>query len=313
MPAIEFPSLADQVRTLPAGAGRDRQLLRIIDLYAAGEAAAALHAAAGRAREGILARVLPAADAVFAGLLADSTGSLDGAALDRLRDGVTSPEFLALLPEWIREMRTIAASRPDGGACTVGSALELWAWTMKHFRAGDGARFASASQAIDELAEDLCPLLAARAAVLETAAGRGSSDAAAELRRDFSNVYAGRVAAQTGSACAELVFGFRRHLTWDSEGCAACFDGEELDDAEAMIPGMAAGARMNADVIEADGSHGTKRGPCASFAGLDDFVRLRNKLDGCLTGARLAKDRAAAAIENSMAAMTSSTPGKGRA
>ena len=33
------------------------------------------------------------------------------------------------------------------------------------------------------------------------------------------------------------------------------------------------------------------------FRGMDDFQRLRAKLDGCLTGSRLAKDRAAEALK----------------
>jgi hypothetical protein len=36
------------------------------------------------------------------------------------------------------------------------------------------------------------------------------------------------------------------------------------------------------------------------FTGLESFVRLRSKLDGCLTGARLAKDRAADALTQVM-------------
>ena len=46
-------------------------------------------------------------------------------------------------------------------------------------------------------------------------------------------------------------------------------------------------------MIEADGSHPAKAGPCARTDGLEPFLRMRAKLDGCLTGARLAKDRAA--------------------
>ena len=40
--------------------------------------------------------------------------------------------------------------------------------------------------------------------------------------------------------------------------------------------------------------------PCASCQGLEGFQRLRTKLDGCLTGAQLAKDRAAEAISKVM-------------
>jgi hypothetical protein len=123
----------------------------------------------------------------------------------------------------------------------------------------------------------------------------------AEVRSDLCHVYAARAAASSGAVCAELVFGYRRHLTWDSEGCASCYAGQDIDDLEALMPGIASGARMGSDVIEADGSHASKAGPCARLDGVEPFVRLRTKLDGCLTGARIAKDRAAAAIASAPA------------
>jgi hypothetical protein len=318
MQAIQFPSLAEHVRTLPAeGAGRDRQLHRLIDLHASAEAAAALQAAAARKREdaGVLARALTSAGAILGGTAADrGLSTEDAPARDRLRDAVASPEFLSLLPDWIRELREVASTRPDTGACTLATALELWLWTMKHFRAGEGTRAESASQAIDELAEALCPLLAARYLALEvTAKASPGTPAEVELRADLCHVHAARASALAGAACAELVFGYRRHLVWDAEGCATCFAGDDLDDLEALMPGIASGARMSADVVEADGSHAAKRGPCARFDGVDTFMRLRNRLDGCLTGARIAKDRAAAAIARSTAATTPSRPSEARA
>ena len=62
------------------------------------------------------------------------------------------------------------------------------------------------------------------------------------------------------------------------------------------MPGIAAGAGTTIDVLGADGSHPAKRGPCANASGLEAFVKLRNRLDACLTGARIAKERAAKAI-----------------
>jgi hypothetical protein len=53
-------------------------------------------------------------------------------------------------------------------------------------------------------------------------------------------------------------------------------------------------------VLEEGGSHPLKAGPCVKFAGLETFMRLRSKLDGCLTGCRLAKDRAAEALTKVM-------------
>jgi hypothetical protein len=113
---------------------------------------------------------------------------------------------------------------------------------------------------------------------------------------DLSHVHAARAAASAGAVCAELVFGYRRHLTWDAEGCGTCYGADELDELEGLMPGIASSARAHADVIEQDGTHAVKAGPCARVEGLEAFARLRARLDRCLTGARLAKDRAAAVL-----------------
>ncbi|MGZ5431352.1 MAG: hypothetical protein ACXWH7_00355 [Thermoanaerobaculia bacterium] len=276
MQKTQFPSLADHVRTLPAeGRGRERQLNRLIDLHASAEAAAALQAAASHSD------VLASADAVFGGALVDR-GLVTDEARDRFRDAVASPEFLALLPDWVRELRKAALLQPESGACTVATALELWSWTMKHLHQN--------AAVVDELAEAVCPLLAARCLALDVA------NESSPLRRDLSHAFAARAASRAGAACAELVFGYRRHLTWGAEGCATCYGSEELDGLEGFIPGIAGYA--GDDVLEADGSHPAKAGPCVRFDGVDSFLRLRRKLDGCLTGARIARDRAGNAISD---------------
>jgi hypothetical protein len=306
MQATLIATLADHVRNLPAeGAARDRRLHRLTDLVASTEAIAALQAATVRMPEGadLKTALASAADLLDAGL-GDPRRDEDPALGDRLRAAIVAPEFLSFLPGWVRALRELASEQPDSGACTLASALELWSWTMDHFRTGEGARAESASRAADVLAETLAPLLAARCFVMDLEA---TPAARTQLRADLSQVYASRAAAQTGAACAELVFGYRRHLVWDAEGCASCFSGDELDDLEAMIPGIASGARMSSDVVEADGSHPSKRGPCAHFEGVEAFTRLRSRLDGCLTGAGIARDRAAAALARSFAS-TSTTP-----
>jgi len=45
-----------------------------------------------------------------------------------------------------------------------------------------------------------------------------------------------------------------------------------------------------------NGVHPVKAGPCAGCAGSADFLHLQNKLATCLTGSRLAKDRAAETV-----------------
>jgi hypothetical protein len=69
---------------------------------------------------------------------------------------------------------------------------------------------------------------------------------------------------------------------------------------EGLIPGIAASARAAAEVTEQGELHPAKSGPCAKFQGFEPFVRLRVKLDACLTGGRLAKDRAADALTRVM-------------
>ena len=53
-------------------------------------------------------------------------------------------------------------------------------------------------------------------------------------------------------------------------------------------------------MIDEDGEVPAKAGPCVHFAGYEPFMLRRNKLDGCMTGARLAKDRAAHAVTEVM-------------
>jgi hypothetical protein len=111
---------------------------------------------------------------------------------------------------------------------------------------------------------------------------------------DLCHVQAARAAGEVGRICTELTFGYNRHPSW--EGGGSCFTANELIQLEGIMPGIDAGEHAFGDVIEADGSHAPKAGPCASFRGMEQFERLRRKLDGCVTGARLAKDRAAHAL-----------------
>lgn len=288
--------LVGLLQTLPPeGPRRAAALQRMADLYASAEAIAAVQAAAAAASGagGPLADALAAAVDVWEGSTGDD-GVLSGRSNDRLRHAVASDEFLALVPGWIADLREIAASRPGTGACTVASAMQLWLWTINHFRSMPHAP----ATAVTELCEAFSSLLAARCRVLEIASNtrRGGASGFPLFEADLCHVHAAHAAGAVGGVCAELVFGYRQHLAWDAEGCAACYGAEALDELEGLIPGIASAARGYGDVVEADGSHAKKAGPCVKFDGLDAFTRLRSRLDGCLTGARLAKDRVAAAL-----------------
>jgi len=117
---------------------------------------------------------------------------------------------------------------------------------------------------------------------------------------DLCHVQAARAAGEVGRICAELVYGYNRHPAWDTEGCASCYQAEDLEAMESLIPGIASLARGYTDVIETGGAHETKAGPCVRMDGLDQFGRLRARMDGCLTGSQLAKDRAAEALTKVM-------------
>jgi len=223
--------------------------------------------------------------------------------------------FLTQFREWIREMRVIANDRPGTGACALATAMQMWLWTLGHLRRvldADGEKlYQGARQGVTfPLADALCWLLASRAQILDVielekkgpenpTLAEGLPGLAAFLT-DLCHVQAARAAGEVGRICAELVHGYNRHPAWDTEGCASCYQAEDLDAMESLIPGIASIARGYTDVIEIEGAHPTKAGPCVRFDGLDQFSRLRVRMDGCLTGSQLAKDRAAEALTKVM-------------
>jgi alkylation response protein AidB-like acyl-CoA dehydrogenase len=225
---------------------------------------------------------------------------------------MTHELFLAQWKQWIGEMRQIASRRPGTGACTLATAMTMWLWTYNFLQKSadaDGAKlYHGQRQGVTfPLADALSWLLAARHFILDVveleAKGPENPTVAEGLEgtlqfyTDLCHVQAARAAGEAARICAELVFGYRRHPAWDDPNYAGCFQENELDALETLLPGIASCAE---DVIDAAGKHPAKAGPCASCEGLQDFQRLRTKLDACLTGAQLAKDRAAEAVSKVM-------------
>jgi hypothetical protein len=228
---------------------------------------------------------------------------------------MTNELFLANFQQWIVEMRNIASDRPGTGACTLASAMQLWLWTLTYVQSAtdaDGAKlYHKTRQGVTfALADALCWLLAARQFILDVieletkgAANPALADGLAgtvAFFTDLCHVQSARAAGEVSRVCTELVYGYHRHPAWDEASCHSCYQAGELDVLEGIIPGIAGSARAYADVAEAGQLHPTKAGPCVSFAGREGFARLRAKLDGCLTGCRLAKDRAAEALTKVM-------------
>ena len=225
---------------------------------------------------------------------------------------MTTEVFLALFRAWTTEMRRIASSRPGTGACTLASAMQMWLWTLNHLqKATDpsgGKLYHGQRQGVTfALADALCWLLASRYQILDVLEleKRGPEDPVAseglegtvQFLSDLCLTQAAAAAGEVSRICAELVFGYNCHPSWNEEEHRSCFLASELDEYEEAMPGISA---MAFDVLAADGSHPQKAGPCAGCAGNADFLRMQNRLTACLTGSRLAKDRAAETVSKVM-------------
>lgn len=228
---------------------------------------------------------------------------------------MTNPVFLAQFRQWIGELRHIASTKPGTGACTLATAMDLWLWTLGHLQtardAFGGKLYQTNRQGVTfPLADALCWLLAARHFIsdlkeLEEKGAEHPTVAPAlpglvAFLSNLAHVQSARSAGEVGRVCAELVYGYCQHPTWTPENRAVCYTADEIEAFEAIVPGMSSGAPANADILAEDGSPPDKAGPCVRVPGVERFANLRAKLDGCLAGSRLAKDRAADALTKVM-------------
>lgn len=221
---------------------------------------------------------------------------------------MTSEVFLAQFRAWSAAMRRIASDRPGTGACTLASAMNLWLWTLNYLQRStdpDGNKlYHGQRQGVTfALADALCWLVASRCQILDVLEleSNGPSDPVAaegldgtvQFLSDLCHVQAAAAAGEVSRICGELVFGYNRHPAWQEEAHRSCFLASELEEYEETMPGITAFA---VDVLAADGSHPQKAGPCAGCVGSSEFLRLQSKLTTCLSGCRLAKDRAAETV-----------------
>jgi len=197
---------------------------------------------------------------------------------------MTNEVFLACYRNWIKELRVIADTHPDTGACVLASAMELWLWTLQHVQAAKdatGAKLFSGNRhgVVFPLCDALCWLLASRQQILdilELEAKGPQSATVAEGLAGYVNFFSDLAATQAASAagqasriCAELVYGFTSPCCGGHDEGACCCSGKQD------------GTGKLAGTVEA-------------------FAKLRTQVDTCLAGTRLAKDRAADALAQVM-------------
>ncbi|MGE4557008.1 MAG: acyl-CoA dehydrogenase family protein [Desulfovibrionaceae bacterium] len=193
------------------------------------------------------------------------------------------PVFLATCEAWIEKLRRLACDRPGVGASVLMNGFEIWLWSLRYLQTAkspDGRKlYHSKRQGVtfpmaDALSWLLGPFYLLQD-VLELEAKGGDNPVTAEglgdlvqFYLDLFHVQAARAAGEAGRICAELVFGYRE----DAPGECACQNIGERP-AEAT---------------------------CIQLKGLEEFLVLRSRVDGCMTGCRLAKDRAAQALTGVM-------------
>jgi hypothetical protein len=188
----------------------------------------------------------------------------------------------------------------------------MWLWTLEYLQkatdpAGNKLYHGQRQGVTFPLSDALCWLLASRQQILDvmelkqrTATDATVADGLARtvlFLSDLCHVQAAQAAGEVARICADLVFGYSEHPAWNQSGCGACFSSAELDELEETMPGIAA---MAIDVMSSNGNHPIKAGPCPGCAAAGEFLRLQNKLCSCLSGSRLAKDRAAETVSKVM-------------
>lgn len=194
---------------------------------------------------------------------------------------MANPIFLAKFKLWTQEMQELAHKKPNTGACTLAAAMQVWQYTYDYLQNNKDANgkplYHSKRQgATFPLADALCWLLAVRyfyLDVLELEEKGPMNPVVAEgiegtmgFYTDLVTIQSTRAAGEVTRICTELLYGYVEHKACDS---ACCSD------------------------VDFDGLNKV-------FDGAEEFARLKMRVDHCMAGSKLAKDRAAAALTQVM-------------
>jgi hypothetical protein len=209
-------------------------------------------------------------------------------------------------------MRRIASTRPGTGACTLASAMNLWAWSLHYLQnatdPAGGKLYHGQRQGVTfALADALSWLMASRCQILDVLEleTRGAADAVAAEGLAGNRAIPERPLPHAGRASRRRGFAhLRRAGLWlqppSRVGRGRASQLFPIERARRTGRNHARHHGYGRRCSQADGSHPAKAGPCAGCAGSSEFLRLQSKLTTCLTGARLAKDRAAETVSKVM-------------
>ncbi len=192
---------------------------------------------------------------------------------------MTDEVFLAHVEQWIAGLKAVAAERPGKGACVLAAAYGLWLWTLDwlqkandvqgkplYHRKRQGVTFA--------MADALCWLLAAHHLILDTVELEDKGpmnptvaealDGLGPFYSDLACHQAARASGEAARILTELVFGYQAHPGCGENGCSP------------------------------DGP------PSCDMEDIDVFLRIKAKVEGCMAGSRLARERAGIALTQVM-------------
>lgn len=185
---------------------------------------------------------------------------------------MTSEVFQKTVTEWIKQLRRTGSEKPGMGAYALAAGLELWQWTMNYLQEAKdpdgrklyhGKRQGVTFPMADALGWLLGPYYLIQD-VIELMEKGPMSPTLAEGLDDLVGFYKDIAHVQAVRAAGEA-----------ARICAElCYGFTECP-----------------DDCQGDG--------CQPVS-LDEFVKLRAKVEGCMTGARLAKDRAGKAVAEVM-------------
>ena len=179
---------------------------------------------------------------------------------------INSELFLAQFRLWILDLRGIAGRRPQTGATALANAMELWLWTLGYLQGtkdADGKPLYHSQRhgVVFPFVDALCWLLASRQQILDML-----------------------VLEEKGPENPVLTEGLTGFVTFFSDLCHV----------------QAARSAAEVGRICAELVYGYQRDLAAIKDDDASFAILRHKVDASLAGARLFKDRAAAAVSKVM-------------